>query len=260
MSLARLALRLLTVAALTGRTDAGGKVCDSEIVPIDERADEVRLPYIAVYVDDAEAKGSKLDMFPAEGSVTLILEIGVTARVMSQVDDDGEAVLGWGIPPTDAGLEMMIDIIERQARVAIGDPTDPWSVLWRRVVTNVRAIKVVRGASDRNGVRFAGRQLALVCDIIADPQPGQPLAAVWADVAAALKADTNLQAAGEAFETLSLGDRPAWLAAQVGQGLTPNGVRALGIAPVFQTMAEPPPTAVSAGVIDDLGVEMIEGE
>ncbi|HRD79031.1 MAG TPA: hypothetical protein PK264_24385, partial [Hyphomicrobiaceae bacterium] len=155
MSLARFALRTATVKAIRGRTFAGPFVRDSEIGPIDELASEGRIPFVVVYTDDVALKCRGTDLLGNDGRTSLVMEIGVTTRMTP----DGD----WEIPTTDAGMELTIDAIERQARTTLTAPAadNPWAELWREIVTDVAEIKSQRGASAREGVRFAGRQIVL---------------------------------------------------------------------------------------------------
>lgn len=256
MSLARLALRLLTVKALTGRTQAGAMVRDSEIGVIDERGKDEKHPFIAVYVDEGSAEGEKLDLFPAEGTVALIIEIGVTARMGNE---EGKELPGWGLPVTDAGMELMLDLIERQIRSALADPTEAWAILWNKLAPRLKAIKVIRGASDKDGVRFAGRQLSLTLSLLADPEFGAEPSGVWAEILAAFAADEELAGIADAISEVLAGTLPAsWLVTQAQLAVSPNGVRVLGEGPLFETTEDPAPTAAVAVIVGDAGSDRIE--
>jgi len=180
MSLSRLALRIVTVAALRGRTWAGDAVRDSAIPPIDVAARDERRPFLSVYTDDGETSPRNGDLLSGLPSFSLVIESAVTAQMQPGGD--------WVIPATDAGMESTLDLLDRQIRRALMDPTDPWSRLWRALVTEVLTVRTVRGASTDQGLRFAGRQIELQVRALADPRPGGAASGIWAELLARLEA------------------------------------------------------------------------
>ena len=78
MSLNRLALRLLTVEALRGRTLAGEAVRDSMAIPLDGPiALDLPQPFVAVYTDDGLSQPRGRDLSTAGGTINLLIEFGV---------------------------------------------------------------------------------------------------------------------------------------------------------------------------------------
>lgn len=162
----RAAIRLCSVFALKGRTFAGDGVRDSEITAIDPGSlDGEKRPYIAVYTDDQ-----------SDGSLELSFEIGVTARMTVQ-DADGNDVIIEGVPPTDAGIEITLDLVERQIYTALKDEGNAWSELLRVAYTGwAENGKSVRGASKTaDGERYAGRQIILTGTPLSDPEFARPV-------------------------------------------------------------------------------------
>jgi len=184
MSLSRLALRIVTVAALRGRTWAGEAVRDSAIPPIDVAARDERRPVLSVYTDDGEATPRNGDLLSGQPAFSLVIESAVTA----QMRPHGE----WVIPATDAGMETTLDLLDRQIRRALMDPDHAWARLWRSLVGEVRGLRSLRGAGDDKGMRFAARQMEIQVTTLADPRPGSAATGVWADLLARLEADRCL--------------------------------------------------------------------
>lgn len=183
MSLSRLALRIVTVAALRGRTWAGDAVRDSAIPPLDVAARDERRPFLSVYTDDGQTAPRNGDLLSGLSSFALVIESAVTA----QMEPGGD----WAIPATDAGMEVSLDLLDRQIRRVLMDPDDPWSRLWRAVVVDVENVRSMRGASNDQGLRFAGRQIEIQVRALADPPPGRIASGVWADLLSSLESEPD---------------------------------------------------------------------
>lgn len=235
----RLALRLATVRALRGRTNAGDAVVDSDMGAIDEFASDKPKPVIVVYTDDASFAIGDRDLQSGPGSSRydsgfqkLVIEIAMTQR-MTLTDEDGEQIETAVPPVTDAALELNLDIIEAQVIRALMWPAAdaPWSELWRRLAKRVGDRDTQRGASKRDGVRFAGRQITLNIELAKEPLPGQPLPKLWTDWLALAATDTSLASVLPAIEAmLAVGENlPADRALQGAYGLTRDEAKALGV-------------------------------
>lgn len=186
----RLALRIATVRALRGRTLAGSRVLDSEIAPIDDIAAEHPTPVIVVYTDDGHFRGAGRDLFGTSGDTRvdvgfqhLVIDIAMTQRMTLTDEATGQQIEDAVPPVTDAALEFNLDIIERQVVVALMDtaPAAKWAEMWRQLVLDIGDRESRRGASMRDGVRFAGRQIRLSCKIPKDPPAGVAIGPLWAN-------------------------------------------------------------------------------
>lgn len=248
--LSRLALRLITVRALTGATWAGGRVADSAIPPIETLAAEAfggsPQPFIAVYTDDVKYDVAGRDALTARGVVTLLIEIGATAEMRIALEDGSIATDPNALPPTDGGIECALDMIERQAHALLTADPGPWPELWRRFALVVRSRSSERGASFKDGVRFAGRQIVMNVETPADPTPGAPLPPLWSGL-------FDLMDAEPALATISAGMRAAatapgamldWQRVRGQFGLTLDEARALQIAPPAGAEASAPDFAL----------------
>lgn len=257
MSLQRLAHRIATVAALRGRTLAGDAVGDSAIPPIDVTTGEGRQPFVAVYTDRAARSLRGLASGSPGGSLAIVVEIGVAARI-----GDGD---DWEIPPTDAGFEFTLDVIERQVMIALADEESAWAEMWRRLhgadpeVESLCGRGAADGAADGAdddgdgdgdaGVRLAGRRIVIEVSPLAEPPCGPPAPPLWRDFLDLLAADDDHAPLEPTIRAL-IEASPApdeWLAAMRGLLLTRPEADALGVAPpdgaeagvVIQTVSAP---------------------
>ncbi|MFT3973324.1 MAG: hypothetical protein QM699_07705 [Amaricoccus sp.] len=194
MSLARLALRVATVEALRGRTMVVDNVRDSDMSAIDIEADgslrtgEDR-PFVLVYTDDGRATETPLRDLHANGSVDLVLELGIATPMVETDPDTGESTIAdMTIPATDAAFEMVLDIIDRQIASALAGG-GRWPTLWKRLSSGVTKVERRRAVNAEQGVRFAARQVAITLELKPDPVMGAPLGGVWQEFAAAIESD-----------------------------------------------------------------------
>lgn len=193
----RLALRLATVRALRGRTMAGNRVFDSATGPIDDIAVEHPSPVIVVYTDDSQLTIAGRDLYATggdgrvdSGTQKLIIEVALTQRMQVVHPDSGvpirdphtgEVMLEPMQLVTDAGLELTLDILERQVTDALMAPVNSseWAEMWRLLVDSVGDKQSLRGGSSRDGVRFAGRQIMFSCFLAKDPPALTKIGPTW---------------------------------------------------------------------------------
>lgn len=217
--LMRAALRICAVEAVRGRTFAGQAVRDSEIVSMAPKLTDERLPFIAVYTDDFE-----------DGMLTISWQIGVSASMRGEGGN-----LISGIPPTDWGIEMTIDFIERQIRTALADPDNDWAEVFRKGVNSPAPPKSERGAAMQDGERFAGRQVLQVVRPLGEPEYGRALGpkSFWRMFLDQMATDARFDEIGPIFEgLLGVGETVSdWRLVQRALGATRAQAEALGFAP-----------------------------
>lgn len=234
MSLNRLALRLLTVAALRGRTLAGEAVRDSMLTPLDgPPAPDMPVPFLAVYTDDGVAKVSGRDLSASGGTINLLIEFGVTAKMRFKLEsgEDDEVLTP---PPTDDRMELTLDVIERQIKIALADPLNTFAELWRILVSDVKSLATKRGAFADRGGRYAGRMLEIEVVPLADPPYGAEPAGVWLKILAAFEGDPRLARHVSLIRSLIVGQEhlPAWQVLQAQLGLSAIEAGDMQITPV----------------------------
>ena len=169
MSLVSLALRVAVARALVGQTFAETRVFDSAIAPLDGVIAEERRPFIVVCSDQERAKITGRDVPGPEREIDLVLELALASFV------PGESGVEVLIPHTDEGLEVALDLMVRQSLRALLSGEGAWSRVILALVPRILKLETQRGAGADKGVRFAARQMRLVCDPIADPPYGQPV-------------------------------------------------------------------------------------
>ncbi|WP_298981558.1 hypothetical protein [uncultured Roseibium sp.] len=209
MSLVRIALRMMTVAALKGRTLAGENVLDSEIGVISEDNEGLRVNkhskdrFISVYTDDAEAKPDEMRPFHANGAINLCIEYCITDAMIDYVDDPdnpGEKIeqIIDGIPHADRIHEFYLDLLGRQIRTALADGANEAAEILRHFVLKVVKITCERAGSERKGERVAAQKLTYTVEVLCDPAyvadipDGSPLSRFFAFLAASDVDDQKL--------------------------------------------------------------------
>lgn len=169
MGLIRLALRIATVQALKGATFAGDNVFDSAIAPLEELIKtNGHVPFIAVTTDDDAATIIGRDLLGGERELEIIIEYGIAGKTKAG---------GITIPHTDEGMEITIDLMQRQITRALVAEETGWSADIKALCPRFHRITSRRGASAEDGVRFAARQDVVLADTINEPDIGVPLAA-----------------------------------------------------------------------------------
>lgn len=201
--LGRIALRMAVVAALKGTTLVGQNVLDSEIGALDVGADgalrtDQETPFISVYVEGSKQEGSNpgggadLRSLHDPGQTDLVLEFGVTSA-MTETDDDGVSqIVGLQIPATDANLEFLLGIIDRQIVNALTDPLNAWAEIFRKLHKATVSVDR-RRTSSAEGTKVAAQQMVIKLDLLPDPIYGEPVAATsaWAKFFAKLATETD---------------------------------------------------------------------
>ncbi|MCF3935012.1 hypothetical protein L1787_16530 [Acuticoccus sp. M5D2P5] len=185
MSLARAALRICAKEAIINRTFVGDEVFDSEIGIIERvfSGDEKRAPFVVVYTDDSTMEIDGLGALSNPGPVSLVFEISVQANQKGE-NDENEFVIG---PQTDEMIEMLLDLIERQIRVALMDPDNPWSARLDRIAARWSRVRSLRATSSGK-TRYAARQLTLDVMPLHEPVPDGAPRGVWLEVIEAMEA------------------------------------------------------------------------
>lgn len=222
MTIARTALRLAAVQAITGIADARptiaeGRVYDSRISP--EQPDtfgEDAKPTVIVLTDgdEGDALSDQNGGPPFHRRIDLVFDIGMVGQEKADTDTGGYLI---GYPDTDARLEGSLDILQTQIVRFLSASDNPLA-LWFQ--NNVRVWKQEshRQVEDNTSVKLARRLLTLTCELQDDD---------YAIIAPGATPPTGLAALPEPLATVALlmpsgsagADAVAAIAA--GLGLTP---------------------------------------
>lgn len=183
--LARIALRMATIAALKGRTLVEDNVLDSEITALDADADgnlttDQKRPFISIYTDNGSDASAAQRMLHQSGRTDLVIEIAVASTMGYRDEDDNEVIVG-SIPATDANFEFSLDVIGREVVNALSDPRNEWAEIWKGLSSSITKIERKR-TSDATGTRIAAHQLVITVDLLPDPVFGEAVrdTSVWA--------------------------------------------------------------------------------
>lgn len=249
MSLSRLALRIITTQALSGATLAGTRVFDSAIDKIDfQIGTGQREPFLVVYTDDhTRTPETGRDLRHGGDSLEIVIEAAVAAPVSVPVSTGGGIPANGGqddvveVPNTDAGLEIIIDLIGAQITDALMGQKTVWSGLWNDFVLNVSAIVSRRGASAESGARLAARQIVMTCDVVADPVPGGDVSALWLRFLDALDGTPDVDHLGPIIRHALQSDNPlkGWRTVGSVLGLGEGAVSGIGLDSVTDAQGDP---------------------
>lgn len=167
MTLARTALRLLVVEALTGDessrpTIAQHRVYDSRISDLSpETVWDDALPTLIVSTDEdsGEALSAQNGGPPFRRSINVTIEMGLTICVPDE--SQGGRFLP-ATPDTDARAEASLDLLEFQVMRRLAYDLAPLPTLFRKMA-RIWKSECHRQTMDESGVKWASRALILAC-------------------------------------------------------------------------------------------------
>lgn len=241
MSLVALALRMSAVRAMTGdATLVGSRVFDSAIMPIDRMIGEDRAPFIAVSTEDEAGKPSGRDLNTGDRTIDLVIELAVGSVVpMEGIPPEGGDAIQLVVPETDGNLELALAVITRQITACLfGRGGGAWGDVFRLFTGAVEEYSSRRGVPNKDGQRFAARQLVFRIKAFAEPAFGQePEAGTpFAKFLAAIEADSDLDKHAAIIRRALSGAPIGWpelfTQAAVDAGLTEEEAQGIGIAPI----------------------------
>ncbi|MBB4042017.1 hypothetical protein GGR34_003702 [Microvirga flocculans] len=238
MSLVSFAIRICGERALVGKTYAEDRVYDSQIVPVDQTVPTESEPMIILSTDDDKSDVREWDLLRGSRELEVVFEMVLATFVLAK-GKNGEQEIEIKIPHTDSGMEASLGFMQRQVMRALMDPLDPWAELFKEFTGRVIRTMGRRGASSEQGVRFAAKQLVLVCDPIPEPDFGEkiPPDSPWGRLIALMEADPNLVIYAQVLrEEIENGDDlPSWRRFQASRGWTEARVRNAAFAPADRT-------------------------
>lgn len=228
-----LALRLSAKNALVRATSAGDRVFDSAISSIEDMIKEGPQPFVVVSTDDQTFNITGFDI-TGGGSrqVDIVIDVAVGSAVKMDDGDD----LAVMIPHTDAGTELSVNIITRQALRALFEPNSggAWGKMFRRIAQQATRVLIRRGAGAQKGVKFAAAQIVISVQPLFEPAFGfAPQGGVWDEFIAQVKADPVVAPLAPAIEAAITGDAvPDWKVLSSIIGLNDEAATAIGVLPL----------------------------
>ena len=238
-SLTAMALRFAARRALDGATFAEDRVHDSSIAPVDhmiEGGDDAA--FIVVSTEDEATTVIGRDINSAERTIDIVFQVAIAHSGTGE--DDGGDIL---IPATDAGLELSLTLIVRQALRALFEGASPWSTVFKRFAPTVKKITNQRGVGNKENGRFAARLLILTVSPLHEPPFGLVLGedGPWAELLALMEADAELGALAPLVRQAITGtpEIPAWDRGRADQGLMIEEAQNIGIGAKFLPGEEP---------------------
>ncbi|WP_404291540.1 hypothetical protein ACD578_05375 [Microvirga sp. RSM25] len=251
MSLVSFAIRICLERALVDKTYAEERVYDSQITPTNETVPKGQKPLIILSTDDDKSDIREWDLLRGQRDLEVVIEMVLATFVKAKGGPDQIEVI---IPHTDAGMEASLGFMQRQVMRALMDPLDPWAELLKEFMGRINRTLGRRGASAEKGVRYAAKQLVLVCDPIFEPDFGEtiPPDSPWGRLIALMEADAELVDLALVLraEIENGNDLPSWRRFQASRGWTDARVRNAGFAPVDTTEAGEAPVAIE-GTVED---------
>jgi hypothetical protein len=256
MSIVGTALRISATRALAGAaTLAGDRVFDSAILPIDELTSTMPKPFVVVSTEDEASKPAGRDIFAGDREIDLVLECSMTQVQPLPAKNGEEEQVMVLVPNTDAGLELALGVLNRQIIACLfGRGGGAWGEAFRGLTAGLNEVVSRRGASSKEGARYAARQTILTVRAIAEPPFGMPLVSntpLAAFIAAAEADEATASIARvlrEAIEGVPQDWPAVFSAAGMLAGYTDAEAQALGIYPLAPPVEGAPELAVEATV------------
>lgn len=264
--LAKIALRIAVQEALRGRTLAGDNVLDSQFAALDLgddgslRSDQDK-PFISVFTEGGSgAIATGVFSFFEGSAIDLVLEAGVSASMMEFDQATGESVVVQGIPDTDAGFELLLDLMMRQVADALAAPDNEWAVCAAALFDRASTLTRARVGTKSGGTRIAAQEMRLTGDLIADPIDGQVAGTAFGNFLDLLEASerADLLAVRKQLLCALTGEMADWETVRRRLGISQDSLNALGISPATAEASDGGSTDFDLGQIEIAGITPVE--
>lgn len=236
-----MALRLAARRLLDGATFAEGRVHDSAIAPIDHMVGEKGEPFIIVSSEDENAKVTSREINGGERSIDLVIEIAIAKAVAATTDNQAPTEII--IPSTDAGLEISLALITRQINRALFETKGGWGDVFRVFCIGLENVATRRGVGNKEGGRFAARQMILTIKPLDEPDFGHVPTPdeAWGKLIAAMESDVEFAPLAPLIKSTITGATiEPWDRGRSDAGLTDGAADRIGIGSKAEVGAEPP--------------------
>jgi hypothetical protein len=195
MSLVPFALRVCATRALQAALPAAVVVVDSPQEPLDLLDKATPQPIVAIYTGSAMTKLEGRNLLGGAPVVLLTLQMFLPETFTFETSP-GHFIM---VDTRRQGAETALDILWRDALLALNASPEPWAALWREFAPVVASIANQHYLLERNGVKVTAREVTLECEPIHEPVPGGEPADAWAAFITLMRADTR----GDGLSTLA---------------------------------------------------------
>ena len=178
MSVVRQLLQISAVQALRGRTLAKENVHDSTISALPDVMKRTRLPILIVSIEEADhqANGNDRGFFGRTAELKMQVQSAIFELTKTKSEDGGaDDVLEYTLGETDAAMEAMLNIIDREWRSALTDPRNIRADVFRGLVTRIGRVQDMRAVDPELSRRHALRLTQVELSVIGEPVPGDPV-------------------------------------------------------------------------------------
>jgi len=210
MSLVPFALRVCATRALQAALPAAVVVVDSPQEPLDLLDKATPRPVVAVYTGSTMTKTEGRNLLGGAPVVLLTLQIFLPETFAFETSP-GHFI---SVDTRRQGAEAALDILWRDALLALNASAEPWASLWREFAPVVASIANQHYLLERNGVKVTAREVTIECEPLHEPVPGAEPADAWAALITLMRADTR----GDGLSALA-----DWVEASIhGAALSPS--------------------------------------
>jgi hypothetical protein len=187
MSLVPFALRVCATRALRAALPAAVVVVDSPQEPLDLLDKAAPRPVVAVYTGSTMTRLEGRNFLGGAPVVLLALQMFLPETFAFETSP-GHIVT---VDTRRQGAETALDILWRDALLALNASPEPWAALWREFAPVVVGIANQHYLLERNGVKVTAREVTIECEPIHEPVPGAEPADAWAAFITLMRTDTH---------------------------------------------------------------------
>ncbi len=192
VSIVRQLIQIAVVEAVRGKTLAGNSVFDSRIEALPEILKDGQRPFLVFSVELAkQTKGGQEDCSLLGRSTSITVMVHAAVAVAEEITAEDGSVVMAAIGETDAALEAVLNIMDRQWRAALSDANSPWADLFMELVQDVEQIQDFRGADPDTGRKHASRLTEVSLAVMAEPELGAGIVPTIEKGLALLEADCD---------------------------------------------------------------------
>lgn len=170
MGIVRQLIQIAVVEAVRGVTLAGDSVYDSRIDALPDILQDGKRPFLVFSVEMARQSEKDEGLLGRTNVMTLMVHAAV-ATAQEITGDDGSVVLA-NIGETDAALEAVLNIMDRQWRAALCDGRSAWADLFMELSHGIELVQDFRGADPDTGRKHASRLTEVSLHVMPEPEFG----------------------------------------------------------------------------------------